>query len=139
MVNAPGNDLHHHKCLSQPSVHRRKAGNRSKEALTILTLVMALLLVPLVSAQSDPTVKDIEPSSGKVNDVVTVTGDHLGKNIVSNVFLSDDTVDYKATVVDQKETQIVLKVPEVKPGTYNLSLQVGNKIYIKPVRFQVSQ
>jgi hypothetical protein len=45
--------------------------------------------------------------------------------------------DYKATLVEQAEGKIVMKVPQVKAGGYKVSLQVGNNIYIQPVRFTV--
>ena len=32
-----------------------------------------------------------------------------------------------------------MKVPQVKPGGYNVSIQVGNGILIEPVRFTVEQ
>jgi hypothetical protein len=32
-----------------------------------------------------------------------------------------------------------VKVPQVKPGDYNISIQVGDKLFIKPVKFKVEQ
>jgi len=77
------------------------------------------------------------PSSGKVNDSVTLTGVNLGKGSVSDVFLSDDKDDYKATIVEQADQRIVMKVPQVKPGNYNVSVEAADKILIMPVRFTV--
>lgn len=77
------------------------------------------------------------PSSGKVNDSVTLTGQNLGKDSVSAVFLSDEKDDYKATVVEQGAERIIIKVPQVKPGNYNISVGVADKILIMPVRFTV--
>jgi hypothetical protein len=31
----------------------------------------------------------------------------------------------------------VMKVPQVKPGSYNVSVEEGTAIYIQPVRFSV--
>jgi hypothetical protein len=45
--------------------------------------------------------------------------------------------DYKATVVEQTAAKIVVKVPQVKPGGYNISIHVGNNIFIQPVRYTV--
>jgi len=100
-------------------------------------LSVAFLLARLVSAQGSPHVIGVEPSTGKVNDDVTVTGENLGKGKVSSVFLSDEKTDYKAALVDQAGEKIVMKVPQVKPGDYNVSIQVGNEILIQPVRFKV--
>jgi len=63
----------------------------------------------------------------------------LGKETVTNVFLSDDMMDYKAVVVEQTAAKIVAKVPKVKPGSYNVSIQVGNNIFIQPVRYTVQE
>ena len=100
-------------------------------------LVGTVLLASLACAQGNPRVTGVEPASGKVNDNVTVTGENLGKSTVSAVFLSDDKTDYKATVVEQADAKIVMKVPQVKAGDYKVSVQAGNNIYIQPVRFTV--
>ncbi len=102
-------------------------------------LLAAVLLAPLILAQSSPTLTAVEPSAGKVNDTVTLTGQNLGKESVSSVFLSDAKSDYKAAIVEQKADEIVMKVPQVKAGEYNVSLQEGDKIFIKPVRFTVQE
>jgi hypothetical protein len=100
-------------------------------------LAVALLLAPLVFAQGTPQVTGVEPSSGKVNDVVALTGENLGKGTVSAVFLSDEKTNSQATVLEQAEENIVIKVPRVKAGNYNISVQAGYKILIMPVHFKV--
>jgi hypothetical protein len=55
------------------------------------------------------------------------------------VYLSDEKNDYKAAIVDQSDAKITMKVPQVKPGDYNVSVQVGDKLFIKPVKFKVEQ
>ena len=93
----------------------------------------------LTHAQNSPQVTSLDPTSGKVNDTVTVAGTNLDKPGVSAVFLSDDKNDYKATVVEQTAEKIVIKVPQVKPGGYNISVQVGDKLFIKPIKFTVQE
>jgi hypothetical protein len=66
-----------------------------------------------------------------------VSGNNLGKDSVSSVYLSDDKNDYKTTIVDQSDAKITVKVPQVKSGDYNVSIQVGNNLFIKPVKFKV--
>ena len=104
-----------------------------------LLLAAAILLSPLALAQNAAQVTSVDPSSGKVNDTITLAGENLGKGSVSAVFLSDVKDDYKATIVDQSADKIVAKVPQVKAGDYNVSIQVGDKLYIKPVKFKVEQ
>jgi len=102
-------------------------------------LAGVILFSSLAVAQNAPQVTGVDPASGKVNDTVTVSGANLGKAAVSAVFLSDDKNDYKAVIVDQGDDKITLKVPQVKPGDYNVSVQVGDKLFIKPVKFKVEQ
>jgi IPT/TIG domain len=102
-----------------------------------LLLALSIFLAQVAFAQGKPQVTAVDPGSGKVNDSVTLTGENLGKESVSNVFLSDDNNDYKATVVEQAGAKIVMKVPQVKPGDYHVSIQVGDKIFILPLRFKV--
>ncbi len=102
-------------------------------------LAGVILFSSLAVAQNAPQVTGVDPASGKVNDTLTVSGNNLGKASVSSVYLSDDKNDYKATIVDQSDDKISAKVPQVKPGDYNISIQVGDKLFIKPVKFKVEQ
>lgn len=103
----------------------------------LLAAILLLCLAPRVGGQNSPKVTGVAPATGKVNDDVTLTGENLGKDSVSAVYLSDDKDDYKATLVDQENAKIILKVPQVKSGGYNISIQEGDKILILPVRFTV--
>ena len=112
-------------------------GSRPRGRLTIFAAV--LLLSTLALAQSTPKITKVDPSSGKVNDSLTISGVDLGKESVTGVFLSDDKSDYKASILSQAADKIVMKVPQVKPGGYNVSIQVGGGILIEPVRFTVQE
>jgi hypothetical protein len=121
-----------------------RAGDRWRSArrFIIVSAILAFVLFFLfnllpATAQTNSRITAVDPTSGKVNDTVTVTGDSLGKAAVSGVFLSDDQNDHKATIVDQEAGKIIFKVPEVKAGDYNVSIQVGNSLLIQPVRFTV--
>ena len=122
------------------SVFRPLGKARLRGRLNVLILLaVVVLLTPLVLAESSPQVTAVDPSSGKVSDSVTVSGQSLGKGSVSAIFLSDDKTDYKATIVSQADDKIVMKVPSVKPGDYNVSVQVANQILIQPVKFTVQE
>ena len=116
---------------------RNAAGRRGSIGRWWMFLAGVILFSSLAIAQNAPQVTGIEPASGKVNDTVTVSGNNLGKDSVSSVYLSDDKNDYKTTIVDQSNDKITVKVPQVKPGDYNISIQVGNNLFIKPVKFKV--
>jgi hypothetical protein len=117
----------------------KKAASYHTTLALLVAAALLTLLGPLLFAQGSPLVTAVDPSSGKVNDTVTVAGENLGKGTVSAVFLSDDKTDYKATLVEQDEEKIVMKVPHVRPSRYNISIQTGNAIYIQPVRFTVQE
>jgi hypothetical protein len=126
-------------CLLQ-SLPGHAKGNRFrvwKKSLGILAAT--LFLAPLLLAQGSPQVTGVDPAAGKVSDSVTVSGQNLGKGSVAAVYLSDDKTDNKATVVEQAADKIVIKVPKVKAGNYNISIQIGNQIMILPVRFEVQE
>ena len=115
---------------------------KARRAKTIFGLAIAavamLSVIPLLLyGQDSPRVTAVDPVMGKVNDSVTLTGQNLGKETVSGVFLSDDKDDFKATIVSQENDKIVIKVPAVKPGSYNVSIQAANAILIQPVKFTV--
>jgi hypothetical protein len=116
---------------------RRTRLARGGFALLAAALLLVLPARTLVAQDATARVTAVDPQSGKANDVVTVTGENLEKSHVSAIFLSDDKDDHKASVVSQAADKIVMKVPEVKPGDYNVSIQSGNAIFIQPVRFTV--
>ena len=140
MANAPSSYLVPWGLLYLTGAVQGKGYNRSKDTHGRLGFLAAtVLLASLVFAQGSPGVTGVDPSSGKVNDNVTVMGENLGKGSVSAVFLSDDKTDYKATLVEQAAEKIVMKVPPVKPGDYNISTQVGTRVLIELVRFKVRE
>ena len=115
-----------------------ESGRRRK--LWQITFIIAMFVLSIAGrlpAQNAPKVNMVDPLTGKVDDSVTLTGQNLGKDSVSGVFLSDDKDDFKATLVQQDSAKIVLKVPQVKSGGYNISIQEGDKILILPLRFMV--
>ena len=123
-----------------PALGYLELRTRFARASFVLLAAAALLALParlLVAQGTTPRVTAVDPPSGKANDMVTVTGESLEKSHVSAVFLSDDKDDHKVSVVSQAADKIVIKVPDVKPGDYNVSIQSGNAIFIQPVRFTV--
>jgi hypothetical protein len=119
---------------------RCQVRHQCKNVFGILCLLATVtLLVQFVGAQARPKVTAVDPQAGKVGDNVTLTGETLGKDGVSAVFLSDDTTDHKAVVVEQSAAKIVMKVPQLKAGSYNIGIQVGDQIFVLPLRFSVQE
>jgi hypothetical protein len=110
---------------------------RRRKFWTLGLFAVAISLSPLLLAQGGAQITSVDPPSGKVNDSVTVTGQNLGKASVPSIYLSDDKEDFKATIVEQTDEKIVMKVPQVKSGSYHISVLAGNTIIIKPIRFTV--
>ncbi len=116
-----------------------KPGRRGNFYKRWLILAAVIAVSSVAPAQNAPQITGVDPATGKVNDTVTVFGNNLGKASVSSVYLSDDKSDFKAAIVDQGNDKITMKVPQVKAGNYNISLQVGDKLFIKPVKFKVEE
>ena len=140
MANVSANGCGYRGILSVPHAKQQKHFQRRGNTRTrFIFLAAVAFLAPLLFAQSAPQITGVVPPSGKVNDTLTISGQNLGKEAVSAVYLSDDKNDFKATVVEQGADKIVVKVPQVKPANYNISIQVGDKLFIKPVRFKVEE
>lgn len=127
------------KIAVRPNVKVENIASRKIRATKWMFLAGIVLFSSLAVAQNSPTVTAVDPALGKVNDTVTVSGSNVGKDAVSAVYLSDDKNDYRSTIVEQSSEKITMKVPQVKPGSYNISIQVGDKLFIKPLKFKVEE
>lgn len=106
---------------------------------TAVCIVSLLLSSAWLVAQGSPRVTGVEPIAAKIGATVTVIGENLGKGNVSAVYLSDSSDDHKVVVVDQTSEKIVVRIPKVKAGDYNVSIQIKNDILIQPVRLSVEE
>jgi len=122
---------------SQPLRHLVSRKFNLAISLLMLAAAMIAFSAARVGAQETARVTGVDPANGKSNDTITVSGENLGKGHVAAVFLSDDKDDFKATIVSQEADKIVIKVPAVKPGSYNISIQAANAILIQPIKFTV--
>jgi len=125
--------------FSSKAARNVRAGGSGASRWRWIFLAGMIVFASLAVAQNAPQVTGVDPATGKVNDTITLSGSNLGKESVSSVFLSDNKSDFKATILDQSDAKISAKVPQVKPGDYNVSVQVGDKLFIKPVKFKVEQ
>jgi hypothetical protein len=102
-------------------------------------IAILALLTAVLWAQGSPRVIGVDPATAKIGATVSVNGEHLGKANVAAVFVSNSSDDFPATVVEQTDAKIVIKVPKVKPGDYNVSIQVKSDILIQPIRLTVQE
>lgn len=100
--------------------------------------VLGIILVQsLLWAQASPKIATVEPGTAKVGATLTVNGENLGKEVVEAFYFSDDAKDYKAEVSEQSATKVVVKIPELKAGPYNIAVKVGDNIFIQPTRVTI--
>ena len=82
----------------------------------------------------------VDPSSAKVGDVVTVTGENLDKANVAKVYLTDQKVDLTCEVTSQTATEIKLKIPAKATGRMALMILTNGKeqkLIEQPVKLTV--
>jgi hypothetical protein len=140
MTIGPGCHSGSHSPVALAQASKQVGDLRRKNITARLVFSIAVLLLSTIvfaQTQGTPKITKVDPSTGKVGDSVAISGMDLAKDAVAGVFLSDDKSDYKAAIVSQAADKIVMKVPQVKPGGYNVSIQVATGILIEPVRFTV--
>jgi IPT/TIG domain len=101
-------------------------------------------LAPVAWPQAEvplPTMRSVEPVSGKAGDVLVVEGINLGRENVAALYLTDEKTDVKVSILDQAATSIRFRIPpEAKPGRLTLMvLTTGRdpKYIEEPVKITV--
>ena len=118
---------------------------RYSMALFIPLLLVALATPAYLTAQETiPRCTTVEPMSGKVGTEFVVTGEHLGKAIVAELYLTDGTNDIKLVISEQTDTTLKSKIPAAaKVGErYKLMILTKGKepkLIEQPVRFEVEE
>jgi hypothetical protein len=94
-----------------------------------LSSVLALLFAATVLFAQDvmPRMSSVDPSSGKVGDVVAVTGENLDKPNVAKVYLTDGKNDFVCDVTEQTATTIKFKIPAKATGRLAIMILTGAK------------
>ena len=99
-------------------------------------------LASLASAQV-PQMTSVSPGGGRVGSVLSVTGIHLDKTKVEEVYLSDHTLDMMVKVLEQSGDAIKFRIPpSVKPGRLQLVVKTTGKnalILEQPVYITVEE
>ena len=99
-----------------------------KSSFTIAVLA-ALAAALLLTAQSTmPQMQTVEPATAKIGDLVTVTGDHLGPDVVATLYLTDGKTDFKVDMIEQTDAAIKFKIPAAaKTGRFALMVLTKGK------------
>jgi hypothetical protein len=89
-------------------------------SISALLAVCFFATVALVPAQNPieapplPVMKAINPTVATVGQLVTITGDNLGKRLAA-VYLTDGKNDFKLTLLEKSETTLKVKIPAGTP------------------------
>jgi hypothetical protein len=105
----------------------------------LLPLAAAAALVAFAQ-EAMPRMTSVEPFSGKVGDVVTISGENLDKANVDKVFLVDDKNDLPCEVTEQTATAIKVKIPAKATGRMAFMIRTGGKEpkeIVQPVKVTV--
>jgi hypothetical protein len=105
-------------------------------------------VIPLIAAacmagfgqDAMPRMTTVEPYSGKIGDVVVVSGENLDKGNVSKVFLTNDKSDLACEIVEQTATAIKVKIPDKATGRMAFMIRTGGKEpkdIVQPVKVSV--
>jgi hypothetical protein len=95
-----------------------------------LSFAVSILLIAafgLCAQEAMPRMASAEPSSAKVGDVVTVTGENLEQANVAKVYLTDQKNDLPCEVTSQTATEIKFKVPAKSAGRMALMILTNGK------------
>ncbi|MCC7155568.1 MAG: IPT/TIG domain-containing protein [Bryobacterales bacterium] len=111
---------------------------------TLLAVLALAVAAPRIgwSQDSIPRFSAVDPANAKVGDVLTVTGENIGKDAVAEVYLTDGKNDFKAVVTSQTGTEIKFKVPKVAPARYRLMVLTKGKepkLIEQPVKVEIEE
>ena len=111
---------------------------------TLLAVLVLFVAAPQFAWAQDsiPRFSTVEPTAAKVGDLLTVTGENIGKDLVAEVYLTDGKNDFKVVVTDQSSTEIKFKVPKVAPARYKLMVLTKGKepkLIEQPVKVEVEE
>ena len=104
-------------------------------------LLLALVLTSLFAWAAAPRLTSVKPSGGHAGDMLVVSGQNLGPDSVTRLFLTDGTNDHRVKMEEQKAESILFAVPaKVKPGYYRLMVQTAGRtpaLLEQPISCQV--
>jgi len=93
-----------------------------------IALLAVLAAAGLYAQQAMPRMTGVDPDTGKAGDIITVTGEHLSKTDVVEVYLTDGKKDTKVQVSEQADASLKIKVPDkLAAGRYALMVLTTGK------------
>ena len=116
-----------------------------KWLIPFILLMLIVAAPPLLKAQDNmPRFISVDPMSGKVGTVITVTGENIGKESVAEVYFTDGQNDIKVPAAEQSATSLKVTIPaKAKVGVrYKLMILTKGKepkLIEQPVRVEVEE
>ena len=69
--------------------------------LSLIVPLLALAAITVYAQQVMPRMTNVEPDNGKAGDILTVSGEHLDKGEVVELYLTDGKKDTKVRMTEQ--------------------------------------
>jgi hypothetical protein len=108
--------------------------------LSFLLCLAALACMIGFTQEVMPRMTTVEPYSGKIGDVVAVSGENLDKATVAQVFLVDDKNDLACEITEQSATTIKVKIPAKAAGRMAFMIRTAGKEpkdIVQPVKVSI--
>jgi hypothetical protein len=112
----------------------------------LMPLFLLMVAAPpmLLAQEALPRFTSVDPTSGKIGTVITVTGENMGKTLVDKVYFTDGQNDIAVPVTDQADTTLKVVIPaKAKVGVrYRLMILTKGKepkLIEQPVRVEVEE
>jgi hypothetical protein len=112
----------------------------------LMPLFLLMVAAPpmLLAQEALPRFTAVDPTSGKIGAVVTVTGENIGKNLVDKVYFTDGQNDIAVPTTEQTDTSLKVTIPaKAKVGVrYRLMILTKGKepkLIEQPVRIEVEE
>lgn len=96
--------------------------------LSQIAPLLVLTAGVLYAEQAMPRMTAVDPDTAKAGDIITVTGEHLDKSEVVEVYLTDGKKDTKVQVTEQGPASLKIKVPDkMTTGRFALMVLTSGK------------
>jgi IPT/TIG domain len=96
--------------------------------LTLAILLTSALAGTLRGQGVVPLLRAVDPASGTIGDVFTVTGDNLDQETVAALYLTDGKKDVKVVITEQTATSVKFQVTAgIENGRYALMILTKGK------------
>jgi len=95
--------------------------------LSFVVPILIISTLELCAQEAMPRMSSVDPSSAKVGDIITVTGENLDKANVVKVYVTDQKNDLECQITGQTATELKVKIPAKAAGRMALMILTGGK------------